>query len=92
MKAPDHIIEAVLDTVKMAMVYCRNYAINDNVDTRQIYELMDAVHDVPDQMYRWSDNGIEDIKLHLRCFDHNKWNDSPDLVSYFEGALERAKK
>jgi hypothetical protein len=53
---------------------------------------MEAVHDIPDQMNRWSDDGVEQIKQHLRCFDHQKWHGSPDLVTYFEGALERAKR
>ena len=92
MKAPDYTIEAVPDTVKWAMVYCRYYAIDENADTKQVYELMEAVHDISDQMYRWSDNGVDQVKLHLSCFDHHKWDGSPDLITYFEGALERAKR
>ena len=91
MKAPDHIVEAALDTIKWAMVYCRNYTIDGAGETQQIYELMDALHDIPDQLYRWSDDGIDRIKFHLRCFDHTRWEGSPDLVSYFEGAGERTK-
>ena len=93
MKAPDHIIEAILDTMKWVMVYCRNYSIDENADTKQVYELMDAIHDILDQMYHWSnDDGIAKIKLYLSYFDHQKWDGSPDLVAYFDAAMERAKR
>lgn len=52
---------------------------------------MDAVHDIPDQVYRWSDNGVDTIKMQLGCFEHQKLSGSPNLVAYFESALDRAK-
>ncbi|WP_044617300.1 hypothetical protein [Gynuella sunshinyii] len=92
MKAPDYVIEAVLDTVKWAMVYCRNYSIDERADIRLVYEIMDAVHDIPDQVYRWSDDdGLDLIRLHLGCFNYSKWKGAPNLVQYFDDALDRAR-
>ena len=71
-------------------MFCRNYCIDENANTKLVYEMMDAVHDIPDQVYRWSDDGVEQIRLHLACFNHTKWEGAPDLVQYFNDALKRA--
>ncbi len=91
MKAPEYIIEAVLDTMKLGMVYCRNYSLNKNSNMAQINELMDAMHEVPSILSRWPEGALEEIKLHLSCFDHRKWEGSPNLTSYLENVLEQAK-
>ncbi len=90
MKAPDYILEAVMDTLEWAMVYCRNYTLREKPDINQINELMEAIHEVPNIASRWPEGALDEIKLHLGCFDYEKWKDSPNLVSYFENAIERA--
>ena len=89
MKAPDYVIEAVMDTLKWAMVYCRNYTLQEQVDIQQVNQLMDAIHEVPSILCRWPDGALEEIMVHLACFNHTKWNDAPDLVKYLENAIER---
>ena len=88
-EAPKPIMKATLRTLKWAMVYCRNYTQSKKPNLNQINELMEAIHDIPDQLYRWNDDSMDRLKLHLRCFDSNKWNDSPNLLIYFENELER---
>ncbi len=50
---------------------------------------MEAIHEVPMMLFRWKEDKIQEIKIHLACFDNSKWEGSPDLVAYFEQALER---
>ncbi len=91
MRAPDYVIEAILETVKWAMIYCSNYSLNERAEISQINELMEAVHEVPGIASRWPEGAIKEIELHLAGFDHTKWKGSPNLVVYFEDALERVK-
>lgn len=88
MNAPDNIVEAVLETLKWAMVYCRNYSLNENADIKQINELMEAIHEVPGITLRWKHDSINEIKMHLACFDYIKWEGAPNLVRYFEDQIE----
>ena len=89
-RAPEAVIEAVLVTLKYATVYCRNYTLQSGSQLQQINEIMEAIHDLPDQMYNWEQDGLKKIRLHLRCFDHTKWTGAPNLEDCFNGAYERA--
>jgi len=91
-KAPEEVIKAILDTLGYATVYCRNYTLRNGAEVQQVNELMEAIHDLPSQIYHWQDDGVERIKLHLECFDHNKWQGSPNLSMYFSDSYDRAKK
>ena len=91
-EAPRHVFKAALDTIKWATVYCRNYTLKPDADIKQINELMEAIHDIPDQLYRWDNNGLDSIRLHLRCFDHTKWTGSPNLERYFNDAIDGASR
>lgn len=51
-EAPKPIIMATLSTLKWAMVYCRNYTLSKDANIKQVNELMDAIHDIPDHLYR----------------------------------------
>ncbi len=90
MKAPEYINQAVLETLRWTMIFCRNYTLKDDAEIRLVNDLMEATHDVPDILMRWPDGALDEIKLHLGCFDHEKWEGSPNLVGYFESALVRA--
>jgi len=73
----------------IATVYCRNYTLQKHPSSKQINELMDAIHEVPMMLFRWDENKIHELKNHLACFDNSKWENSPDLVAVFEYSLER---
>ena len=88
MNAPDDIVEAVLETMKLTMIYCRNYSLNEDADIKQLNELMEAVHEIPGITLRWKSDSLREIKLHLACFNHQKWEGAPDLVRYFENQME----
>ena len=88
MKAPYDVSVAITKTIKWALVYCRNYTLGPAPDIKQINELMEAIHDIPDHTYRWRQDSLDEIRIHLGCFDHTKWPGSPNLVEYFENELK----
>ena len=52
-----------------------------------INELMEAIHDIPQQLTAWAPDGLDTLRLHLRCFDSKKHSEAPNLVLFFEDQL-----
>ncbi len=60
-----------------------------------VYELMNALHEVPMILDRWGtyDNDVEKLRWYFRCFRHQQWEDEesfdkpPDLVRVFDDKL-----
>ena len=75
----------------MATVHCRNWTCQDDVPIKKINDLMEAIHAIPEMMINWEHHDIDEIKLHLGCFDHNAWGDGPNLIGIFEDELTRNK-
>ncbi len=92
---PDKVMSAALCTLHRAMVFCRNYSADKCAPQDLVYDLMDALHEVPDILRRWGayDNNVEKLKLYFGCFHHEKWKgrsahfSPPDLVRIFEEEL-----
>ena len=97
---PDEILKAAHFALYWAMVFCRNYAAGKAANTRVVYDLMDAIHEIPNIIDRWGtyDNNIEKLRLYFGCFDHKKWNtpddpiQAPDLVAVFNRKLDELTK
>lgn len=87
MKAPEDISIAIAKTIKWALIYCCNYTLENNPNIKEINELMEAIHDIPDHPYRWAEGSMNIVKNHFACFDNTKWPNSPNLVKYFENQL-----
>ena len=88
MLAPDPIVRAVNDTVHWACDFCRNASLRGEADQRMVYELMEAVHEVPRLILKWDVSNIEEVRTHLSCFQSGNWPEAPDLVAYLDGRLE----
>ena len=80
------------------MVFCRNYTAGGNADQKLIYEIMDALHEIPQILNQWGgDNNIEKVRMYFACFDHAKWCNNhdilqaPDLVNIFNIKLNEYK-
>ncbi len=91
---PDVVMDAALYTLYHAMVYCRNYSGDTGASQDVVYDLMDALHEVPQILRHWgtSNNNVEKLKQYFGCFQHERWTDKtllppPDLVRIFEKAL-----
>ena len=93
--APEPILRAGLETVRWALVCCRNWTLRDDCPTRQVNDLMEAIHEVPAMLMHWEGHDLEEIKTHLGCFPAADWrrvtNGSdvgvPDLAAWFEQKL-----
>jgi hypothetical protein len=92
---PEKVMSAALYTLYRAMVFCRNYSGDKSAPQDVVYDLMDALHEVPEILRRWGtyDNNVEKLKLYFGCFHHDKWKgrsehfSPPDLVRIFEEEL-----
>lgn len=95
--APDNILNAVLDTIHHATVCARNWTASDEFPRDAVFELMDALHELPQIIRRWSDHEIDDILMFLNCFDVQKWRITidverhfiPDFAEFFVDRLEQ---
>ena len=74
---PQKVLSAALYTLYRAMVFCRNYSGDRNAAQDVVYDLMDALHEIPEILRRWgtSDNNVEKLKLYFGCFHHEKWRE-----------------
>jgi len=84
--APEPILRAALRVVFVASYTTRNWAVNDEVSRKQIYDLWEALHEVPDLVTRWRDDAEEEL---LRYFDEydEKWPE-PRLRAIYNQAIE----
>lgn len=95
--APEPILKAGLMTLHWATVFGRNVACRSDASVKLLYELMDAIHEVPSILMHWNDESSFDMLImHLSCFDQESWNQQvgndtsavPDLVAFFRDRLE----
>jgi len=86
--APREILDAALFTLRQACVHSRNLTLGDGTDIRQVNELMEAVHELPHFLVNRSDDRLNELRLHLSCFDHTKFPGSPNLLELFNTRLE----
>lgn len=84
---PPEVLAAALFTLKRACVHARNLTLAADADVRQVNSLMEAVHEVPHFLADWSDDRLQELRLHLSCFDHSQFPGSPDLVATFNAHL-----
>ena len=92
---PPRVLKAALFALYHAAVFSRNYVRADN-GTEAVYQIMDAIHEVPQILLRWgtSDNDEEKIRRYLGYFDSERFRLSdphsvaPDLVALFDAKLK----
>jgi hypothetical protein len=92
--APDPILSAGLESLRFALICCRNWTLRDDVPIRQVNELMEAIHEIPGMLANWEGHGIDELRTHFGCFDTRRWRTVmddgavvPDLVALFEQRL-----
>lgn len=92
---PNEVLHASLQTAFKAMIFCRAYASDIQAPQDVVYELMDALHEVPQILSQWGIDGndIEKLKFYFGLFRHEYWSKrptplpAPNLVAIFEMAL-----
>lgn len=81
-------MRAALDVLGHACGFVRNATLAPDVSAKMINDLMEAVHDIPFQLKTWSDERLELLRLHLRCFDSTLYPGAPNFTQRFEQLLE----
>ena len=54
----------------------RNWTLSEEVSRRQINDLWEAIHEIPDVIKRWrsDEEGLTELRMCFRCYDE-KWGD-----------------
>ncbi len=83
--APEPILRAALRVLFVASYTTRNWTLNEEVSRRQVNDLWEAIHVIPDLLCRWRDDAESELIMYLDEYDH-KWP-SPGLREIYEQAL-----
>jgi hypothetical protein len=91
---PQEVLKAAHYALYRALVFARNCA-RQSGSAEMVYELMDALHEVPQILNGWgtSDNDVAKLRTYFRYFQHERWKEHspnftpPDLITIFEEAL-----
>ena len=85
--APEPILRAALRVLHVAAYTTRNWALSEEVSRQQIYDLWEAIHEIPDLIKRWrgDEESLQELRMYLREY-RERW-DSPNLETIFDQAL-----
>ena len=92
---PPKVLNAALFALYHATVFSRNY-VRGKHGTEAVYQIMDAIHEVPQVLLRWgtSDNNEEKLRDYFGYFDSKHFREldahslAPDLVALFDRKLQ----
>jgi hypothetical protein len=86
--APQPILLAALRVVHVAAYTTRNWAMDDNISRKQIHDLWEAIHEIPDLIKRWrgDEESLRELRVYLQEYDR-QW-DSPKLEEIFDHELQ----
>ena len=93
-RVPPKILNAALFALYHATVFSRNY-VRAKDGTEAVYQIMDAVHEVPQILLNWGTFGNDEEKLraYFGYFDSKRFREldpysmAPDLVALFDAKL-----
>jgi hypothetical protein len=91
---PPRVLNAALFALYHATVFSRNY-VRGKHGIEAAYQIMDAVHEVPQILFRWgiSDNNEEKLRRYFGYFHSKRFREldpfsmAPDLVALFDEKL-----
>src|SRR5687768_13437846 len=84
----DDILRGALRVLFISAVYTRNWTLADEVSRKQIHDLWEAVHEIPDLLTRWRDDAESELLAYLHEYKE-KWGE-PDLeAAYRDGMSQR---
>ncbi|HEY3854332.1 MAG TPA: hypothetical protein VGO67_08080 [Verrucomicrobiae bacterium] len=84
--APEPILRASLRVLHVAAFTTRNWTLTEEISRKQIHELWEAIHEIPDLIKRWrGDESLPELRMYLKEYDR-RWS-SPKLEEIFDKAL-----
>lgn len=86
--APEPVLRAALRVLHLAAYTTRNWGVSDEVSRNQIYDLWEAIHEIPDLIKRWrgDEECMRELRMYLREYTE-RW-ETPNLEAAFDQALE----
>ena len=86
--APEPVLRAALRVLHLAAYTTRNWGLSEEISRKQIYDLWEAIHVIPDLIKRWrgDEECMRELRMYLREYTE-RWA-TPDLEAAFDQALE----
>jgi hypothetical protein len=84
---PDDVLRGALRVLFIGGVYTRNWTVSDEVPRKQINDLWEALHEVPDLLTRWREDAEGELLMYLREYQE-KWPE-PDLEAAYRDGISR---
>ncbi len=86
---PEDVLRGALRVLFIGGVYTRNWTLNDAVSRKQINDLWEALHEIPDLLTRWRDDTERELAMYLREYKA-KWSE-PDLEAAYRDGIVRPR-
>lgn len=85
--APEPILRASLRVLYVAAYTTRNWTLSEEVSRKQINDLWEAIHEIPDLIKRWrgDEEGLRELRMYFR--EYREGWPFPDLEGIFDQAL-----
>ncbi len=86
---PEKILHGALRVVFIGGVYTRNWTLADEVSRKQINDLWEAIHEIPDLLTRWRVDSEAELLTYLAEY-RQKWEE-PDLEAAYKDGMAQAR-
>jgi pyruvate-formate lyase-activating enzyme len=86
---PEKTLRGALRVLFIAAVYTRNWTLTDEVSRKQVNDLWEAIHEIPDLLTRWGDDSEAELLRYLQEYAE-KWQE-PNLIAGYEDGVARSK-
>ena len=85
--APEPVLRAALRVLHVAAYTTRNWTLAEDISRKQINDLWEAIHEIPDLIKRWRDDEecMRELRMYLQEYDQ-RWS-FPKLEEIFDRAL-----
>ena len=85
--APEPVLRASLRVLHVAAYTTRNWTLTEDISRKQINDLWEAIHEIPDLIKRWraDEECMRELRMYLQEYDR-RWQ-TPKLEALFDQAL-----
>jgi hypothetical protein len=87
--APEPILRAAMRVLHVAAYTTRNWTLNNDASIKQINDLWEAIHEIPDLVCRWHGDAEKELLMYLDEYD-TQWT-TPKLRAIYEQVREQEK-
>lgn len=83
---PDDVLKAALRVLHVCAYTTRNWTLQEEIPRRQVHDLWEAVHEIPDLLTRWQPKSMDELIGYLDEYDA-KWP-APCLREIFSNSQD----